>query len=244
MVRRFVQQHKGRLPLIPPTKLTRSVGLQINASNPIVTVHAVNNKQTPKPEQTSPVKPSVSVVTTNKTIITSPPVSKCPNLPVPPSFTTTNTSDIASYVPRQAQPRYQTHNRRSDEVVLTAGPVQSPTKTVSYTTNKGTINISPVKQMIQNNNGRVKVLESPIGSSSPQSPMARWAKVPVPRPHPNQQSTVVNKVTLPTRVPSAVIDLTEEEEKGRIAAAAVAANGRNGIKQPVPVKRYNFNSFL
>lgn len=98
--------------------------------------------------------------------------------------------------------------------------------------------------MIQNNNGRVKVLESPIGSSSPQSPMARWAKVPVPRPHPNQQSTVVNKVTLPTRVPSAVIDLTEEEEKGRIAAAAVAANGRNGIKQPVPVKRYNFNSFL
>ena len=236
VVRRFVQQNKGRLPLMPPTKLTRSVGLQINASNPIVTVHAVNNKVTPKPEQTSPVKPSVSVVTTNKTVITSPPVQKCPFIPVPPSFTTTATSDIASYVPRQAQPRYQTHHRRSDEVILTAGPVHSPTKTVNYTTNKGTINISPVKQMIHNNNGRVKVLESPIGPS-PQSPMARWAKVPVPRAHPNQQTTVVNKVMLPSRVPSAVIDLTEEEEKGRIAAAAAVTNGRNGTKQPIPVKR-------
>lgn len=140
VVRRFVQQSKGRnQSLVPPVKTTRSVGLQIN--NPGAPPLASTTQISASPKKTTPITlvstatatkattatsvgghVKILTSTTTATSTTNSPSASASmpshmvpaRVPIPPCVTM-QVSNLASYVPPQALPRSRSAPRRSDD---------------------------------------------------------------------------------------------------------------------------------
>ena len=155
------------------------------------------------------------------------------------------TTDIASYVPQQAIPRYRTVTpKRPEELpspskiatyVNIGGTKTMPNHSLTTKLMKNSVNITPVvtpggagnflNQRPQGNANnpaiRVRAAGGETKHSHPSMPPMP-ASMPMARwaKVPSTRVTTVNKVTLPAR-PN-VIDLTDEDlEKERNAAAAI-----------------------
>jgi len=177
------------------------------------------------------------------TSMTAPKTCSSPNLPlarVPiPPCVTMQKPDIASYVPQQALPRYRSAPRKMDDSLGTSKiatyvrcegglrPAATVMRSItSLPTSRNVVTVVPPAV------GATIALFKPAEPSLINSAVARSRVITLP---PNGLSvvttasptvtTVVNKVTLPGRMPK-IIDLTDDEQdrsNKRSAAAAAAA---------------------